>query len=143
MSNSSRIETATRKHVNAVLTGQMINDLVKVAFPDWKGGVYPSDSAYVRKDGQLAPRGKTAYGDGVLEYLSENSFKVLATEEIVRRPTSRKAAAPVAPTPEPAKVETKTAKTSKTSKKKAAASTKASQPPVIAKQKANDRRASV
>jgi len=94
MSNSSRIEAATRQNVNAVLTGQMINDLVKVSFPDWKGGIYPSDCAYKREGTTLVPRGKTAYGDGVLEYLAENSFRVLPTEQIVRRPTSKKAAAP-------------------------------------------------
>src|SRR5579864_558829 len=101
MSNSSRIEKATRQHVGAVLTSEQIHELVKVSDPNWKGGVYPSDSAYKRDaDGKLVPRGKTAYGDGVLEYLGENSFKVLADKDIVRRPgkTPKKAAAP-APTP--------------------------------------------
>lgn len=92
MSNSSRIEAATRDHVGAVLTGAQITELVRHADPNWKGGIYPSDAAYKRTEQGLQPRGKTAYGDGVLEYLSENSFKVLATEQIVRRPTSKKAA---------------------------------------------------
>jgi hypothetical protein len=138
MSNSSRIEVATRKHVGATLTGQMINELVKVSFPDWKGGVYPSDAAYVRKDGQLIPRGKTAYGDGVLEYLAENSFKVLPTEEIVRKPTSRKQ---VAPAVAPAAPVVKTEPEKKVSKKKA--SNSASQPPVAPKSKGADRHAAV
>jgi len=97
-SNSSRIEAATRQHVGAVLTSQMITDLVKVSDPEWKGGVYPSDCAYRRTEEGLLPRGKTAYGDGVLEFLAENSFKVLPTEEIVRR---KPAKTPAAPTPVP------------------------------------------
>src|SRR6476660_2371738 len=98
-SNSSRIEQATRQHVGAVLTTEMIHELVKASEPEWKGGVYPSDCAYKRQeDGTLVPRGKTAYGDGVLEYLAENSFKVLATSDIVRR----KPAKAVASTPAPA-----------------------------------------
>ena len=103
MSNSSRIEAATRDHIGAVLTGAQIVELVKVSDPNWKGGVYPSDAAYKREGTTLIPRGKTAYGDGVLEYLAENSFRVLATEQIVRRPTSKKekvaAPAPVAAAP--------------------------------------------
>jgi hypothetical protein len=106
-SNSSRIEAATRQHVGAVLTSQMITDLVKVSDPEWKGGVYPSDCAYKRTEDGLVPRGKVAYGDGVLEFLAENSFKVLPTEEIVRRkpakaastPTPVPVATPVAPAP--------------------------------------------
>jgi hypothetical protein len=100
MSNSSRIEKATRDHVGATLTNDQIVELVKVSDPEWKGGVYASDAAYKREEGtgKLIPRGKTAYGDGVLEYLAENSFKVLATEQIVRRPSSKKKAA-VAPAP--------------------------------------------
>ena len=62
-SNSSRIEAATRQHVGAVLTSQMITDLVKVSDPEWKGGVYPSDCAYRRTEEGLVPRGKTAYGE--------------------------------------------------------------------------------
>ena len=88
--NSSRIETATRTMIGAVLTSKMVVDAVRLAFPDYTGGVYPSDSAYKRDaDGVLAPRGKVAYGDGVLEFLAENSFKVLADEDIVRKPTKR------------------------------------------------------
>ena len=100
MSNQSRIEAATRQHVGAVLTNEQIAELVKASFPDWKGGIYPSDCAYKRTEDGLVPRGKTAYGDGVLEYLAENQFKVLPTEQIVRRPVSKKkAAAVVAPAP--------------------------------------------
>lgn len=101
MSNSSRIEAATRQHIGAVLTSKMIVELVKVAFPDYTGGVYPSDAAYKRDaDGVLAPRGKVAYGDGVLEFLAENSFKVLGDAEIVRKPTKRVAKPVVATSPE-------------------------------------------
>ena len=135
MSNSSRIEQATRQHVGAILTSKMIVELVKVAFPDYSGGVYPSDSAYKRDaDGVLQARGKTAYGDGILEFLAENSFKVLSDAEIVRKPTKRVAKpvaatppevpaapavapAPVAATPEPAKA---VASKKKKSKKQAA-----------------------
>jgi len=139
MSNSSRIETATRQHVGAVLTSQMIAELVKVSFPDWKGGVYPSDAAGKRQDdGTLTHRGKVAYGDLVLEYLAENSFKVLPTEQIVRRPTSRKKAAatvavatPTVPVPTPTEAPKATGK--KAGKK---ASKSASVPPVAPKQKA-------
>jgi hypothetical protein len=138
MSNSSRIEAATRQHVGATLTNDQVVELVKLSDPNWKGGVYASDAAYKREEGtgKLIPRGKTAYGDGVLEYLAENSFKVLATEQIVRRPTSKKAApkkeatpavapapAPVAPTP---------------AKAKGKATAKPNQPPVAPKSKARD-----
>jgi hypothetical protein len=144
MSNSSRIETATRQHVGAVLTSQMIAELVKVSFPDWKGGVYPSDAAGKRlEDGTLTHRGKVAYGDLVLEYLAENSFKVLPTADIVRRPTSRKKAAatlamatPAAatsPVPVPTPTEAPKATGKKAGKK---ASKSASVPPVATKQKA-------
>ena len=92
-SNSNRIETATRQHVGATLTSAQITELVRVADPNWKGGVYPSDCAYVRTDEGLVPRGKTAYGDGVLEYVSENNFKVLPSEQIVRRKTPKPVAA--------------------------------------------------
>ena len=62
MSNSSRIEQATRQHVNAVLTNDQIIELVKVTSPDWKGGVYPSDAAGKRlEDGTITHRGKVAY----------------------------------------------------------------------------------
>jgi hypothetical protein len=47
MSNSSRIENATRQHVGATLTSAQITDLVHAADPNWKGGVYPS---VVKKD---------------------------------------------------------------------------------------------
>jgi len=112
MSNSSRIEAATRSHVGATLTSKMIVDAVKLAFPEDKSGVYPSDCAYKRDaDGKLVPRGATAYGDGILEFLAENSFKVLADQEIVRKPTKRvakpaAAPAPAAPVAAPAPVET-------------------------------------
>jgi hypothetical protein len=124
-SNSQRIEVATRGHISAVLTNEMLKELVKVSDPSWTGGIYPSDAAYKRgEDGVLAPRGRTAYGDGILEYLGPNSFKVLADNEIVRMPRKRtpKAAtpavetpaAPVVATPEPAQKKAK-----KKSKKKA------------------------
>jgi hypothetical protein len=134
MSNSSRIEAATRQHVGATLTSEQIVELVKVSNPEWKGGVYPSDSAYTRTPEGLVPRGKVAYGDGVLEYLGANSFKVLATEEIVRRPGSgKKAAAPApAPAPVPAPVEKKEVKKGKK------ASKSASTIPVAPKSKARD-----
>ena len=141
MSNSSRIEAATRQHVGAILTSEQIVELVKLADPNWKGGVYPSDAAYTRTSEGLVPRGKTAYGDGVLEYLAANSFKVLKTEEIVRRPTSRKPAAPAVEPPKP--VETKPATVKKASGKKEAAKATKSRTPVVAKQKAAERRASV
>jgi hypothetical protein len=90
-SNSSRIEKATRQHVGATLTSEQIHELVKLADPTSTKGAYPSDAAYKRDEaGKLIPRGKMAYGDGVLEYLGPNSFKVLPTEQIVRRPGSAK-----------------------------------------------------
>ncbi len=98
MSNSSRIEAATRQHVGATLPSEQIVELVKISNPEWKGGVYPSDAAYTRTPEGLVPRGKTAYGDGVLEYLGANSFKVLSTDQIVRRKPGK---TPV-PTPAPA-----------------------------------------
>ena len=141
MSNSSRIEAATRGHVGAILTSEQIVELVKMSDPNWKGGIYPSDAAYNRTSEGLKPRGKVAYGDGVLEYLGANSFKVLKTEEIVRRPTTRKSA----PAPEPAKVETAkpTSAKKEAAGKKEAVKAAQSKPPVIAKQKAAERRASV
>jgi hypothetical protein len=91
MSNSSRIEVATRQHVNAVLTSEQIVELVKVSDPTSTKGVYPSDCAGKRlEDGTLTFRGKVAYGDLVLEYMGPNSFKVLPTEQIVRKPTNKK-----------------------------------------------------
>lgn len=84
--NSSRIEAATRPFVGATLSGDEIAHLVRKAFPDWKGGIYPSDCAYQKlPNGTFAPRGKQAYGDGVLLYMGSDSFKVLPTEAIVRR----------------------------------------------------------
>src|SRR5580700_5127075 len=146
MSNSSRIEVATRQHVGATLTSEQIVELVKVSNPEWKGGVYPSDAAYTRTPEGLKPRGATAYGDGVLEYLGANSFKVLATEEIVRRPQSKKpaavaVAAPAAET-KPVVAEKKAAAkkpaaTAEGKKAKKAAGT-ASQPPVAPKSRAKE-----
>ena len=145
MSNSSRIEAATRQHVGATLTSEQIVELVKVSDPNWKGGVYPSDSAYNRTSEGLVPRGKTAYGDGVLEYLGANSFKVLKTEEIVRRPGGRVPKAAAKPASEPAvAVAPAVAPVAAAVSKKAAAKKptgKASQIPVATKQKANDRHA--
>ena len=130
MSNSSRIEAATRSHVGATLTSEQITELVKIADPNWKGGVYPSDAAYTRTPEGLKPRGKVAYGDGVLEYLGENSFKVLPTDQIVRRPGKKTAV----PASVPAPVAPPAAKAD-TGKKKA--SKAASKPPVATKSKAN------
>jgi hypothetical protein len=146
MSNSQRIEAATRQHVNAVLTNDQIVELVKVTSPDWKGGVYPSDAAGQRQeDGTITHRGKVAYGDLVLEYLTKNSFKVLPTEQIVRRPVAAKKAKVVAapekkvvastPTPVAAKAEPVIAAKGKP------ASKAASSIPVATKQKANLRQA--
>jgi hypothetical protein len=140
MSNSSRIEAATRNHVGATLTNEQIVELVKVSDPNLKGGVYPSDAAGKRQeDGTLTHRGAMMYGDLVLEMMGKNSFKVLPTTEIVRRPVSKKAPAvakaakaaePVAAAPAPV-VEKKKGK-------KAAGS--ASQPPVAPKSKAKEAR---
>jgi hypothetical protein len=137
MSNSSRIEAATRQHIGATLTSEQIVECVKASLPDWKGGVYPSDAAYVRTPEGLMPRGKVAYGDGVLEYLGANAFKVLKTEEIVRRPTTRKPAV-VAATPVAAVEAAKPEK--KAGKKGKKASGTANQPPVAPKQKASHAR---
>lgn len=139
MSNSSRIEAATRQHVGATLTNEQIAELVKLAFPDWKGGIYPSDCAYTRQENGLAPRGKTAYGDGVLEYLGENSFKVLPSEQIIRRPGGRKAPAKVEATPEVKEEVKPAAPPAVTGKKKKAGKAQTSlKPPVIAKPKARE-----
>jgi hypothetical protein len=116
--------------VGAVLTSKMVVDAVRLAFPDDKSGVYPSDAAYVRTDGVLVPRGTVAYGDGILEYLAANSFKVLSDAEIVRMPRKRAAkAAPVAAvetpaaqvvaTPEPAQKKSKLKKKAKAKKQAA------------------------
>lgn len=134
MSNSSRIEAATRQHVGATLTNEQIVELVKLSDPNWKGGIYPSDAAYTRTPEGLVPRGKTAYGDGVLEYLGANSFKVLKTDEIVRRPTTR-AAKPEA-TPAAPAVPAKVAKAKEKAKKAGAKAI--AKPPVIAKQRARE-----
>ena len=146
MSNSSRIEAATRSHVGATLTSEQIHELVKLSNPDWKGGVYPSDAAGKRlEDGSLTFRGKVAYGDLVLEYLGENSFKVLPTEQIVRRPISKKPAKAPEPTvvATPAPVASAPAKAEKKQKGGKKASTSASQPPRETKQKANLRGSAV
>ena len=139
MSNSSRIEVATRKHVGETLNNTQIIELVKTTYPDWKGGVYPSDAAYRRTPEGLVPRGKIAYGDGVLEYLAENQFKVLADKEIVRRPGGKKAAA-VAPAPDPATpaapAKPEVAATPASGKKQAAKATPV-KPPAAPKKKAN------
>jgi hypothetical protein len=137
MSNSSRIEAATRQHVGATLTNEQIHELVKLADPSNTKGVYPSDCAYKRDaDGKLVPRGKTAYGDGVLEYLAENSFKVLADKDIIRRPSSKKPAK----APEPTVVATPAPVASAPAKKEAAKTP--SQPPVAPRKKAIDRHVS-
>jgi len=109
----------------------MIAELVKVSFPEFAGGVYPSDAAWKRgEDGQLVCRGKVAYGDAILEYLADNSFKVLGDAEIVRMPRKRVAktvaatppevpAAPVVATPEMAQKKAKSKKKSKAKKQAA------------------------
>jgi hypothetical protein len=107
MSNSSRIEKATREHVGAVLTSTQIAELVKLSDPTNTKGIYPSDAAgKLLEDGTITHRGKVAYGDLVLLHMGTNSFKVLATEQIVRRPGSKKAVPvpvdpPVVSTPKP------------------------------------------
>jgi len=96
MNNSQRIEHATRQHVGAVLTTEQIQELVKLSDPTNTKGVYPSDCAYRRlEDGTLTHRGKMAYGDGVLELVGSNAYKVLPTEQIVRQ--KNPPAVPVAP----------------------------------------------
>ena len=136
-SNSARIEQATRQHVGATLTNDQLVELVKVSFPDWKGGVYPSDAAGQRQeDGTITHRGKVMYGDLVLVYESKNAFKVLPTDKIVRRPVSgKKEPAKVEATPEvkPVAVAVVTGK-----KKKAGKTPTSLKPPVVAKQKARD-----
>jgi len=95
MNNSQRIEHATRQHVGAVLTTEQIQELVKLSDPTNTKGVYPSDCAYRRlEDGTLTHRGKMAYGDGVLELVGSNAYKVLPTEHIVRQKNPPVAAAP-------------------------------------------------
>src|SRR5690348_13643704 len=133
MSNSARIEAATRQHVGATLTNDQIVELVKISAPDWKGGVYPSDAAGKRQeDGTITHRGKVMYGDLVLEYLNKNSFKVLATEQIVRRPVSAKEKKVVA-TPAPAPVVAPAPTKVEAAKAAAKPARKASQPPVAPK----------
>lgn len=140
-SNSNRIETATRQHVGATLTSAQITELVKLSYPDWKGGVYPSDCAGKRQeDGMLTHRGKTDYGDLVLEYVGENNFKVLPTEQIIRRKTPKPVKTPVItgsakPAAEVVKTEAKT-DSKPVGKKK---SGKASQPPAATKIAGRDR----
>jgi hypothetical protein len=88
MTNSQRIEQATRNFVGATLSGEEIAHLVKKAFPDNTAGIYPSDCAYTKTSAGFVPRGKSAYGDGVLQYMGSDQFKVLPTDAIVRKPTS-------------------------------------------------------
>ena len=103
MNNSERIEKATREHVNAVLTSQQIQELVKTFDPTNQKGVYPSDVAgKLAEDGKtITHRGKVPYGDLVLLQLSSNSYRVLPTDQIVRRknPTVAPAAPPAPPAP--------------------------------------------
>jgi hypothetical protein len=143
MSNSGRIEAATRQHVGAVLTAEQIAELVKLSDPTSSKGVYPSDAAYKRDEtGKLVPRGKTAYGDGVLELIAPNSYKVLPTEQIVRRKplvVSKTEAAPAAPSVA-AKTEAKPTASKPVGKKKSK-STSDAKPPVAPKSKANLARA--
>jgi hypothetical protein len=138
MSNSSRIEAATRKHVGATLTNEQIVELVKVSDPSNTKGVYPSDVAYKRVDGVLVPRGASAYGDGILEYLGENSFKVLGDKEIVRRPTKAKAKVAAPKPTEPVVA----APAAPAAGKKARAKATPAKPPVATKRATADRHAS-
>ena len=75
MSNSSRIEKATREYVGAVLTSEQISELVKQSDPSSNKGVYPGDAAGKRlEDGTLTFRGKMSYGDLVLELVGKNQY---------------------------------------------------------------------
>jgi hypothetical protein len=143
MSNSARCEAATANKVNEVMNNETIIGLVKTAFPDFKGGVYPSDCAYKRDaEGKLVARGKTAYGDGVFECLGENSFKRLPTDQVVRRPSTRKTAVAPPATPEtPAPVAAAPAPAATPAGKKKAAKATPAKPPAAPKQKANHRQA--
>jgi hypothetical protein len=89
MDNSARIEAATRGFVGQTLTGKEITRLVNKMFPESTQGIYPGDVAYapIVKDGKrtLEHRGGTAYGDGVLQYMGSDAFKVLPSDQIVRR----------------------------------------------------------
>jgi hypothetical protein len=110
MSNSSRIENATRQHVGAVLTSQQVVELVKLSDPTNLKGCYPGDSAGKQlEDGSITFRGKMSYGDLVLLQVSSGQYKVLPTEQIVRRknPTVVPVPVPVAAAPEPKKEEKK------------------------------------
>ena len=98
MSNSSRIERATRQYIGATLTTDHIQQLIKLADPNDNKPVYPSDCAGKRmEDGTLTHRGKAAYGDIILEFLGPNSYKVLAADEIIRRKHSKAAKTPLPP----------------------------------------------
>ena len=147
MSNSSRIEAATRQHVNAVLTSQQIAELVKLSDPTSTKGVYPSDCAGKRlEDGSLTHRGKVQYGDLILEYIKENEFKVLPTEQIVRMPRSAKKAAATPVITAVAPVVASTPVVSDVKKKKASKKSggkSSSRIPVATKSKANDRQAAL
>jgi len=136
-SNSSRIEKATRSHVGAVLTSEQIHELVKLSDPTSTKGVYPSDVAYKRTPEGLVPRGKVAYGDGILEMLAENSYKVLADNEIVRRKpliVKKETVIPQTATPTPTASQVPVATVAEKKGKKAPKSS--SQPPVAPKSKA-------
>src|SRR5690349_2362834 len=103
MSNSSRIEPATRQYIGATLTTDHIQQLIKLADPNDNKPVYPSDCAGKRmEDGTLTHRGKQAYGDIILEFLGPNSYRVLAADEIVRRKHSKAAKTPLPPPTVPA-----------------------------------------
>jgi hypothetical protein len=89
MSNSSRIEAATRQHVGQTLTAAQVEALVKLANPNDLKGVYPGDAAGKRlEDGTITYRGKQPYGDLVLLQVASGQYRVLPTEEIVRMPRS-------------------------------------------------------
>jgi len=99
MSNSSRIEAATRSMIGATVTAQQVIDAVKLFDPTNTKGVYPSDVAGKQlEDGTITHRGKVPYGDLILLQLGSNSYRVLPTNEIVRRKNPSVPVAPPAPT---------------------------------------------
>jgi hypothetical protein len=85
MSNSSRIEAATRDRVGQTLSSEQIVAIVKMANPGETKQVYPGDSAGKKlEDGTITHRGKAQYGDIILLLIGPNQYRVLDTPEIVR-----------------------------------------------------------
>jgi len=90
LSNSQRIEAATRTLVGKELSAKAIELAVKATFPGLTVGVYVGDAAYTEKNGKIVPRTNTQAGDtdkndGVLVALSNGKYRVLPTEKIVRK----------------------------------------------------------